>query len=80
MALDLAALATHLHVIPSSRNMIIGMPPRAVHESCHQHRGYPCSHGTQERPSPELIVRVSGSASGSSVSKRPDEKQRSHAK
>ena len=71
MALDLAALATHLHVIPSSRNTTVGMPPRAVHESCH---------GTQERPSPGLIVRVSGSASGSSVSKRPDEKQRSHAK
>lgn len=29
-------------------------------------------------PTPELIVRVSGSARGSRVSKRPDEKQRAH--
>lgn len=30
-------------------------------------------------PTPELTVRVSGSASGSRVSRRPDEKQRAHA-
>lgn len=31
LALGLAALATHLHIIPSSHNTVVGMPSRAVH-------------------------------------------------